>query len=676
MIKSIRKRDGRIVKFDPEKIATAIAKAFIAVGQEEDRAPANLAKKVVEEAELRFSDLIAGVEEIQDIVERVLIDSGYSDVAKAYILYRQKRSEIREAKSYLGVADDLKLSVNAATVLKKRYLLRDERGLVAETPGEMFARVASHVSRAEEKYGGDAGNFRGRFLKMMRELDFLPNSPTLMNAGLPLGQLSACFVLPVEDSLPGIFEALKNMALIHQSGGGTGFSFSRLRPKNDVVRATGGVASGPVSFMGIFDAATDVIKQGGRRRGANMGTLRVDHPDILEFIEAKGKPGFLENFNISVAATDEFMRAARQGGLIELINPRTGIAQGQINAQETMSLIANSAWRGGDPGMIFIDRINAAHPLPGKIETTNPCGEQPLLPYESCNLGSINLAKMVEKGELNWERLAELVSLAVRFLDDVIDVNRFPLEQIEEASLLSRKIGLGVMGFAEMLILMNISYNSLQAVRMAEEVMKFISREAREASAQLGEERGSFPLFEQSQLKSWSAMRNATVTTVAPTGTISIIAGTSSGIEPLFAVAFVRRVLEGARLLEISPLFEGAAAARGIYTPELKAELARKGSAADMAGVPQDLKDLFVTALDIPPEQHVRIQAAFQKHTDNAVSKTVNLPGSATVSDVLKVYNLAYDSGCKGVTVFRYGSKSQVLYLGNGETVPGCKYCG
>ena len=676
MIKSIRKRDGRIVKFDPEKIATAIAKAFIAVGQEEDRAPANLAKKVVEEAELRFSDLIAGVEEIQDIVERVLIDSGYSDVAKAYILYRQKRSEIREAKSYLGVADDLKLSVNAATILKKRYLLRDERGLVAETPGEMFARVASHVSRAEEKYGGDAGNFRGRFLKMMRELDFLPNSPTLMNAGLPLGQLSACFVLPVEDSLPGIFEALKNMALIHQSGGGTGFSFSRLRPKNDVVRATGGVASGPVSFMGIFDAATDVIKQGGRRRGANMGTLRVDHPDILEFIEAKGKPGFLENFNISVAATDDFMRAARQGGLIELINPRTGIAQGQINAQETMSLIANSAWRGGDPGMIFIDRINAAHPLPGKIETTNPCGEQPLLPFESCNLGSINLAKMVEKGELNWERLAELVSLAVRFLDDVIDVNRFPLEQIEEASLLSRKIGLGVMGFAEMLILMNISYNSLQAVRMAEEVMKFISREAREASAQLGEERGSFPLFEQSQLKSWSAMRNATVTTVAPTGTISIIAGTSSGIEPLFAVAFMRRVLEGSRLLEVSPLFEGAAAARGIYTPELKAELARKGSAADMAGVPQDLKDLFVTALDIPPEQHIKIQAAFQKHTDNAVSKTVNLPESATVSDVLKVYNLAYDLGCKGVTVFRYGSKSQVLYLGNGETVQGCKYCG
>ena len=627
-------------------------------------------------AKLRFPDKIAGVEDIQDIVEQVLIKVGYSDVAKAYILYRQKRSEIREAKQYLGVADDLKLSVNAIEVLKKRYLRRDERGMVAETPGEMFARVAAHVSRAEIKYGGNAKICRSKFLKMMQSLEFLPNSPTLMNAGLPLGQLSACFVLPVEDSLTGIFDALKSMALIHQSGGGTGFSFSRLRPKNDVVRATGGVASGPVSFMRIFDTATDVIKQGGRRRGANMATLRVDHPDILEFIEAKEKPGFLENFNISVAATDEFMQKARAGGVIDLINPRTGQAAGQINAQDTMNRIANCAWQGGDPGMIFIDRINAAHPLPGLIESTNPCGEQPLLPYESCNLGSINLAKLVAKGELNWERLGELVSLAVRFLDDVIDVNRFPLKQIEEATLQSRKIGLGVMGFAEMLILLNISYNSQEAVRVAEKIMKFISQAAREASAQLGEERGSFPLFEESKLKSWSAMRNATVTTIAPTGTISIIAGTSSGIEPLFALAFVRRVLEGARLLEVSPLFEQEAAARGIYTAELKAELARKGSAADIAGVPQDLKDLFVTALDIPPEQHVRIQAAFQKHTDNAVSKTVNLPESATVSDVLKVYNLAYDLGCKGVTVFRYGSRSQVLYLGNGETVPGCKYCG
>ncbi len=574
------------------------------------------------------------------------------------------------------MADDLKLGINAMEVLKKRYLRRDESGQVAETPGEMFGRVASHVSRAETRYGDDAEYYRARFLKMMQELDFLPNSPTLMNAGLPLSQLSACFVLPVEDSLPGIFDALKNMALIHQSGGGTGFSFSRLRPKDDVVQATGGVASGPVSFMRIFDTATDVIKQGGRRRGANMGVLRVNHPDILEFIDAKSKPGFLENFNISVAVTDEFMQKARTGSEIDLVNSRTGLAAGRLNAAELMNLIASSAWRGGDPGVIFIDQINAAHPLPGQIEATNPCGEQPLLPYESCNLGSINLSRMVMKGEINWDRLGELVSFAVRFLDDVIDMNRFPLKQIEEATLHRRKIGLGVMGFADMLILLNISYNSGEAVRTAEELMKFITERARAESALLGEARGSFPLFEVSRLKKWGAMRNSTVTTIAPTGTISIIAGTSSGIEPLFALAFVRNVLDGARLLEVSPLFEQTAIARGIYTPDLKAELARKGSVQDIRGVPLDLKDLFVTALDIPPEQHVRIQAAFQKYTDNAVSKTVNLPADATVSDVLKVYNLAYDLGCKGVTVFRYGSRSQVLYLGNGETMPGCKYCG
>ena len=676
MIKGIRKRDGQIVNFESEKIGVAIAKAFRAVEQSKDDVPSKLAERVVNVLEDQFSESIPGVEDIQDIVERVLIDEGYSRAAKAYILYRQKRAEIREAKQYLGVTDDLKLSVNAVEVLKKRYLQRDERGQVVETPGEMFERVAKHVSQAETRYGGDADYYRARFLKMMRKLDFLPNSPTLMNAGLPLGQLSACFVLPVEDSLPGIFDALKNMALIHQSGGGTGFSFSRLRPKDDVVQATGGVASGPVSFMRIFDTATDVIKQGGRRRGANMGVLRVDHPDILEFIESKSKPGFLENFNISVAATDEFMRSARQGGEIDLVNPRTGLATGSLQAQELMNLIANSAWRGGDPGVIFIDRINAAHPIPGLIEATNPCGEQPLLPYESCNLGSINLSRLVKKGELDWERLGELVSLAVRFLDDVIDMNRFPISRIEEATMQRRKIGLGVMGFADMLIQMNISYNSGEAVGMAEELMKFITERARAESASLGEARGSFPLFEESKLKKWSAMRNSTTTTVAPTGTISIIAGTSSGIEPLFALAFVRNVLEGAHLLEVSPLFEQAAAARGIYTPDLKAELARKGSVQDIAGVPQDLKDLFVTALDIPPEQHVRIQAAFQKYTDNAVSKTVNLAESATVSDVLKVYNLAYDLGCKGVTVFRYGSRSQVLYLGNGETLPGCKYCG
>ena len=671
MIYSIRKRDGRIEDFRPAKIAAAIGKAFEAAAIDDPKSPYELTGRVVKLAEERFPSATPGVEDIQDIVERVLIDAGHADIAKAYILYRQRRSEIRVAKSYLGVADDLKLSLNAIEVLKKRYLRRDERGNVAETPGELFNRVAAHVSKAEAKFGADAEAYRKKFLRMMRNLLFLPNSPRMMNAGLELGQLSACFVLPVEDSLEGIFDTLKYMALIHQSGGGTGFSFSRLRPKNDVVRTTGGVASGPVSFMSIFDAATNVIKQGGRRRGANMGVLRIDHPDILEFIEAKEKPGFLENFNVSVAVTDEFMQLSRSGGEINLVNPRNREVTGSLNAPELMNLIANSAWRGGDPGVIFIDRINAAHPIPGIIEATNPCGEQPLLPYESCNLGSINLSRLVEKGEIKWDLLDELITLGVRFLDDVIDVNRFPLAQIEEVTLRNRKIGLGVMGFAEMLIEMNISYNSEGAIRVAEEVMGRLAKLGREESARLGAERGSFALFEQSKLKGWGAMRNSTVTTVAPTGTISIIAGTSSGIEPLFAISFVRHVLEGAKLFEVSPLFEQAARARGIYSHDLS-EVAKKGSVQEIAGIPQDMKDLFVTALDIPPEQHVKIQAAFQKHTDNAVSKTVNLPQSATVGDVLKVYNLAYDLGCKGVTVFRYGSRSQVLYLENGETVPGC----
>lgn len=570
----------------------------------------------------------------------------------------------------------LKLSASALEVLQRRYLSREVNGMIIETPEMMLERVAGHVSLAEKKYSADPEAFRSKFFEMMHELVFLPNSPTLMNAGMPLGQLSACFVLPVEDCLSGIFESLKNMAIIHQSGGGTGFSFSRLRPRGDVVRNTGGVASGPVSFMRIFDAATDVIKQGGRRRGANMATLRTDHPDILEFIGAKQKPGAFENFNFSVSATDEFMRAARQGSEIDLVNPRTGNSAGRLNAGEIMNRIASTSWRSGDPGMIFIDRINASHPLPGKIETTNPCGEQPLLPYESCNLGSINLSKMVNNGEVAWERLAEVVALSVRFLDDVIDINRYPLHVILETTRMSRKIGLGVMGFAEMLISMGISYSSPEAVRLAEEVMSFISIKAREESAHLGELRGSFPLFEQSRLTNWPAMRNATVTTIAPTGTISIIAGTTSGIEPLFALAFVRHVMDGARMLEISPLFEKVSLDRGIYTEELKKQIARSGTLQGLNSLPEDLKELFVTALDIPPEQHIRVQAAFQKYTDNAVSKTVNLPENATVDDVKNVYNMAYDSGCKGVTVFRYGCRSQVLYLGNGETVPGCKYCG
>jgi ribonucleoside-diphosphate reductase alpha chain len=676
LILKIRKRDGQVVDFDPGRIAAAISKAFAALKKEGPADLRVLTERVVYAAEDRFGSEIPTVEGIQDIVEAVLIEAGYAEAAKAYILYRRRRSDIREAKSYLGVSDDLKLSVNAAEVLKKRYLRRDEQGNVVETPGEMFARVALGVSASEKRFGGDVEEIRSRFYQMMRDLLFLPNSPTLMNACLPLGQLSACFVLPVQDSLPGIFEALKHMALIHQSGGGTGFSFSRLRPKGDPVRSTGGVASGPVSFMKIFDAATDVIKQGGRRRGANMAVLRADHPDILEFISAKESPGILENFNISVGATEEFMSLARSGGELELINPRTGLVVASTSAPDLLNLMAASAWRGGDPGIIFLDRINEAHPVPGLIEATNPCGEQPLLPYESCNLGSINVSKLVKEGEPDWEGLEELVKLSVQFLDDVIEANRYPLLEIEEATLQTRKIGLGIMGFAEMLIQMGISYSSPEALTVAEDLMGFITARAREQSERLGLKRGSFPLFEESKLKGYQAMRNATVTTVAPTGTISIIAGTSSGIEPLFALSYVRHVLEGARLAEANPLFEAMAKERGIYSPELMAQIARKGSLQDVSGVPEDMRELFATALDVTPEQHVRVQAAFQKHTDNAVSKTVNLPERATVSDVLKVYNLAYDLGCKGVTVYRYGSRSQVLYVGNSDTVPGCRYCG
>lgn len=566
---------------------------------------------------------------------------------------------------------DFRLTTNAQELLENRYLRRNEQGSVVETPEQMFRRVAEHVASAEFRFGGEQEELSSKFGKMMREGLFLPNSPTLMNAGLSLGQLSACFVIPIKDSLEGIFEALKHMAIIHQSGGGTGFSFSRLRPRDDVVRSTGGMASGPVSFMQIFNAATEVVRQGGRRRGANMGILRADHPDIKEFVHAKEKPGSLENFNLSVGATDRFMHQALYGGELELLNPRTGKIVNCIEASELFKEMAFSAWKRGDPGILFLDRINQTHTLPGIIEATNPCGEQPLLPYESCNLGSVNLSRFVNKGEINWERLKEIVFLAIRFLDNVIEVNRFPINRMREATLNNRKIGLGVMGFAEMLIKMEVSYNSREALSLTEDVMSFISEKAREESVRLGKDRGSFPHFEMSSMKE-EAMRNATVTTIAPAGSISIIAGTSSGIEPLFAISFQRHVL-GKVLVETSSLFEDMAKKRGIYSQSLMAEIAHKGRLRGIKGVTENLKDLFITALEVPPEQHVRIQAAFQKYTDNAVSKTVNLPQEATVEDVLDVYKLAYQLGCKGITVYRYGSREQVLYLG--EKSVSCKAC-
>lgn len=658
------KRNGRAEAFDARKITAAILKAQRAVG----KADAAFAQRCT-------SRVVAGlgkrptVEEIQDAVEQALVREGRIDLAKAYILYRQRRADLRRVKRLLGVADDLKLPLNAAQVLERRYLLRNERGEVAETPHEMLVRVARAVAAPDANYPHpEVERTEHEFLEMMVRLEFLPNSPTLMNAGTELGQLAACFVLPVGDSLPEIFDSVRDMAIIHQSGGGTGFSFSRLRPKGDIVRSTGGIASGPVSFMHVYDATTNTIKQGGRRRGANMGILRVDHPDIVEFVTAKLDGTTLRNFNLSVAVTDAFMEAAAKGEDYALVNPRTGQAAGRANAREMLDLIATSAWRCGDPGLVFLDEINRHNPTPAlaAIEATNPCGEQPLLPYEACNLGSINLAAMVHDSDIDWVRLAETVHKGVHFLDNVIDASRYPLEAITALTRANRKIGLGVMGFAEALILLGIPYDSDEAVAIAERLMAFITAEARKASAQLAEARGPFPNFARSvwPARGFAALRNATCTTVAPTGSISIIAGCSSGIEPLFALSYVRHVLEGATLIEENALFRQAAERGGFYSDDLIREIARRGSCRGLPDVPPDIQRLFPTAFDIAPHWHVRLQAAFQSHTDSAVSKTCNLPQSATPAEVRHIYELAWTLRCKGITVYRYGSAAgQVLAL-------------
>jgi len=567
----------------------------------------------------------------------------------------------------VSIETKLTLSVNAHEVLKRRYLLKNERGEVIETPLQMLERVAHAVAQAEVAYGNsmeEVRAFERECFRLMRNLEFLPNSPTLMNAGTELGQLAACFVLPVEDSMEGIFGAVKNMAVIHQSGGGTGFSFSRLRPQGDMVRSTGGIASGPVSFMRVFDVGTGVIKQGGKRRGANMGILSVSHPDIIAFIRAK-EGGEFVNFNTAVAVTDEFMQAVERGESYELINPRTNQAVREISAREVFDELVSYAWKLGDPGIIFIDEINRHNVLSalGEIEATNPCSEQPLLPYESCNLGSINLAKFGEqkRGEVEWERLRETIWTCVRFLDDVIEVNKYPMPEIERMTKGNRKIGLGVMGFAELLIQLEIAYNSSEALAFAEQLMKFVTDEARRCSESLGHEKGSFPNFERSVWSAAEAMRNATVTTIAPTGTISIIAGCSSGIEPLFAVAFVRNVMGG--MLEINRLFEARSKEAGFYRKGLIEEIVKRGSIQEIASIPPEVKRIFVTALDLEPAWHVRVQAAFQKYTDNAVSKTVNLPADAAPEDVRAVFLLAHQLKCKGITVYRYGCKEDILSL-------------
>ncbi len=558
------------------------------------------------------------------------------------------------------------MSENAKTVLRGRYLLKDEAGNVIETPEEMFLRVARSLAEAERSYDGDVSYWTEKFLNIMRDLKFLPNSPAMMNAGKRLGQLAACFVLPVEDSIDSIFNSLKNAAMILQSGGGTGFSFSHLRPRSDVVRSTGGIASGPVSFMRVFNTATEVIKQGGARRGANMGILRVDHPDILDFIRIKRKWDELENFNISVAVTDAFMKALHTDDEYELLNPRTEQAHSRIKAKKVFDEIVESAWETGDPGVVFIDVINRANPTPhiGKMESTNPCGEQPLLPYEACVLGSINLSKYVikkgEKSEINYNALSDDIMTAVRFLDNAIDVNKYPLPDIENMHKGNRKIGLGIMGWADMLIGLEIPYDSKKSFDLAEGFMKFFRERARQCSIELAKERGVFPNFGGSiyDAPGMPRVRNATTTTIAPTGTLSIIADCSSGIEPLFALVYKRLIMD-TELIEFNKNFFEKAKKIGFYSDELKERVIKQSMLRGIKEVPRKIKRLYKTAHEINYKDHIEIQARFQKYTDNAVSKTINMPRGATKEDVARAYLLAYEKGCKGITIFRYGTKKR-----------------
>ncbi len=586
-----------------------------------------------------------------------------------------KKSDNKKIQDNYYLNKKINLSENAIKVLERRYLKRDEDGVLLEKPIDMFVRVARNIASAEKKYGKTEEEVKGiekQFFNIMTDLDFLPNSPTLMNAGKELQQLAACFVLPVGDSMNDIFEALKETALIQKSGGGVGYSFSNIRPRNDVVLSTKGVSSGPISFMTVFNAATDTIKQGGTRRGANMGILRVDHPDILDFITSKDNNEKLTNFNISVGVTETFMRAVENDDEYEIINPRTKEVVDRYRAKEVFGKIVEHAWKNGDPGIIFLDRLNKDNPTPnlGQIESTNPCGEQPLLPYEACNLGSINLAHMVKEEEgikkVDYDKLGGIIRTAVRFLDDVIDMSRYPLEKIKEMAHGNRKIGLGVMGYADLLIILGIPYNSEEALELAQRVMSFIQDESKNASKELAKEKGVFPNFKGSIYDSPDGyeIRNATTTTIAPTGTLSIIADCSSGVEPLFAMSFVKNVMDNDRLLEVNKYFKKIATDEGFYSEEVMEKIAEKGNLKDIDEVPSEFKRIFVTAHEISPKWHVRTQAAFQKFVDNAVSKTVNFPSSATVQDVEDVYMLAYRLACKGITIFRDKSRgTQVLQV-------------
>ena len=676
-IKKIRKRDGRIVDFNQDKITEAVWKAAHSVGGTDESLAEQISNQITAVLEVFFKDesQIPTVEQIQDLVEKILIEGGHAKTAKAYIIYRQKRAEEREKKELMfgkdGAEKTLNFSNNALQVLKKRYLLKDENGNIKETPEDLIKRVAKAIAEADKLYeDGNIEETEKKFFEMMRNLEFLPNSPTLMNAGTGIGQLSACFVIPVEDSMEGIFTSLKNAALIHKSGGGTGFSFSRLRPSNDMVRSTTGVSSGPISFMKVFDAATEVIKQGGKRRGANMGILRVDHPDIMDFINMKSDMKTLTNFNISVAITDKFIEALGKDEEYELINPHTKKAVKKIPARMVFDLIIANAWKNGDPGVLFIDEMNKKSPVKhlGEIEATNPCGEQPLLPYESCNLGSINLNKTLTLSgkDVDWNKLEQIVFTATHFLDNVIDVNNYPIQEIADQSRKTRKIGLGIMGFADLLYQLDIPYNSEDGIKMGERIMRFIDEKSKEKSIKMAATRGTFPAWDGSfYSKNGIKIRNACTTTVAPTGTIGMLADASTGLEPNFAISFIKNVMDGTELLYTNRYFEYRLKEEGLYSKELMQEIAKIGSIQEFKEIPEKIRRTFVVAQDITPEWHIKMQAAFQKYVDSSVSKTINFPAEASIKDIEQAYFVAHSLKCKGITIYRDGSRdNQVLNIG------------
>ncbi len=665
----VKKRDGRTAEFDPAKINRAITKAVAETNEFTAAETSRLTDIVVNLANksLASSSSVPSVEQIQDIVEQVLMAAGHYKTAKAYILYREQHRKERAARAVIGVTDDLGLSINQLKVMERRYLLHDEDGKVIETPKGLFTRVAKTLAAVETK---QQTHWEEQFYQVMSRLEFLPAGRTLNNAGTKQNQLANCFVLPIEDSMEGIFDAVKWTALIHQTGGGTGFNFSNLRPNGDVVsKSSGGFATGPVSFMKVFDVATRQVMSGGKKRGANMGILNIDHPDIMEFITCKTEEGEIANFNISIGITDEFMTAVKHNKTFALKNHRTGGVIQTLNASTLMDQIATLAWRTGDPGMIYLDAINRNNPLLesyGRIEATNPCGEQPLHPFDACNLGSINLAKFIKNNQVDYDRLKEVTHIAVRMLDNVIDAGTYPLPQIADTVRANRRIGLGVMGWADMLLLLGIPYNSDKAVKLAKKVMGFVQTESWQASRELAKEKGVFPRWSESSFKTAKdKVRNVAITTIAPTGTISMVADCSSGIEPLFALAYVKNVVDDAGLSYVNDIFSNqlhhVLGTNGEYNAAIS-EISQAGSCQHVTGVPQSLKDTFVTAHDIDWTWHVKMQAAFQEYCDNAVSKTVNLPHTASIEDIKAAYLLSWELGCKGVTVYRDGSKDfQVL---------------